>query len=163
MGNVTGGRRLRSGTIAKLDSSRYWPSVLEYGSRTYCTRIAILIAIARPLAVEIALRTLGGTRRVDVCVAAPAGARDLDVGGNVFRFLGRGTGAPPASATASAARRGGRQSNQRRLAVEITLPRARYAHSAGRGELMCAWLHPPARATSMCVGTYFVFGSARGW
>ena len=87
MGNVTGGRGLRSGVIAKLDSSRYWPSVLEYGSRTYCTRIAILIAIARPLAVEIALRTLGGTRRVDVCVAAPAGARDLDVGGNVFRFL----------------------------------------------------------------------------
>ena len=90
MGNVTGGRGLRSGVIAKLDSSRYWPSVLEYGiailQYSYCN-IAILIAIARPLAFEIALRTLGGTRGVDVCVAAPAGARDLDVGGNVFRFL----------------------------------------------------------------------------
>ena len=39
----------------------------------------------RRLAVVIALRTVVGTRRVDVCVAAPAGARDLDVCGNVFR------------------------------------------------------------------------------
>jgi hypothetical protein len=129
MGNVTGGRGLRSGTIAELDSSRYWPSVLEYGSRTYCTRIAILIAIARPLAVEIALRTLGGTRRVDVCVAAPAGARPLArstsmwVGTYLF-FRARYWGASCERNCISSPAGGStiwQQSNQRRLAVEIAL------------------------------------------
>ena len=43
----------------------------------------------RRLTGAIALRTLGGTRRVDVCVAAPAGARDFDlfVGEILFMHL----------------------------------------------------------------------------
>ena len=41
----------------------------------------------RRLTGEIALRTLGGTRRVDVCVAAPAGARDFDLFVGIHAFI----------------------------------------------------------------------------
>ena len=79
-------------------------------------------------------------------------ARPRCVSERISFFVGRGTGAPPASTTASAARRGGRQSNQRRLPVEIAL---RTLGGTRRVDV-CVAAPAGARDLDVCVGTYFV-------
>ena len=77
----------------------------------------------RRLTVEIALRIPTRTRRVDLRVAAPAGARDFDLCVTESSFFVRGWWCwVPCGATASsAAQRRSRKSNQRRLTGEIAL------------------------------------------